>query len=68
MKAMKAFTTVTGRVIRVSSNKAKRTFTIITDAAKYRTLPMSKEEFESANNNTGNDWANFLKSDSYYKI
>ncbi len=59
--------TITGRQIQVSANHIKRTFTIRTDVAKYRTLPMSKEEFESCLNNTGNDWQNFLKSNYYFK-
>ena len=36
--------------------------------AKYRTLPMNKEEFEKELNNTINDWKQFLKTDEYYKI
>lgn len=65
---MKTLTTTIGREIKISSNKSKRTFTIITEYAKYRTLPMSKEEFNNNMYNTGNDWANFLKSDEYYKV
>lgn len=65
---MKTYTTITGREIKVSSNKSKRTFTIVTDAAKFRTNPMSKEEFQSCLNNTGNDWNNFLKTDDYHKV
>lgn len=65
---MKTLTTITGRTIKVSSNKSARTFTIVTDAAKYRTYKMTKEEFNSCEYNTGNDWANFLKSDDYYKV
>ena len=65
---MKTLTTITGRKLMVSSNKTKRTFTIKTDAATYRTYPMSEEEFNSNLYNTGNDWQNFLNSDSYYKV
>lgn len=65
---MKTFKTITGRIIKVSANKSKRTYTIKTDAATYRTFQMTKEEFDSCEDNTGNDWANFLKYDSYYKI
>lgn len=61
--------TITGREIKVKSNKSKRTFTIRTDAGKYRTLPFSKQEFEQADIFwTGNDWQNFLKTDGYYKV
>ena len=65
---MKMLTTITGRTIKVAANKSKRTFTIVTDAAKYRTFPMSNGDFAAAENNTGNDWANFLKTDDYYKV
>jgi len=54
--------------IKVKANQSKRTFTIRTEAAKYRTNQMSKEEFEICENNTSNDWAQFLKSDDYYKV
>lgn len=61
--------TITGREINVRANKSKRTFTIRTDAGKYRTLPFSRQEFEQAEMFwTGQDWQNFLKTDSYYKV
>lgn len=61
--------TITGREIKVRSNKSRRTFTIKTESGKYRTVQFSKEEFESADRFwTGQDWQNFLKTDSYYKI
>lgn len=61
--------TITGREINVMANKSKKTFTIRTDAAKYRTLPFSRQEFEQADRFwTGQDWHNFLKTDSYYKV
>lgn len=65
---MKILTTITGRKIKVSSNQSKRTFTIRTESGKYRTLPMSKAEFRSAEHNTGNDWQQFLKTDEYYPV
>ena len=56
---MKTLKTITGRILKVSSNKAKkRTFTIKTDAATYRTFKMRKSLIVSI---TGNDWNNFLK-------
>ena len=64
----KKLITITGREIKVSSNYSKRTFTIVTESGKYRTYPMSEEEFESNLRNTGNDWNTFLKYDDYYKI
>lgn len=54
--------------IKATPNRSKRTFTIRTGYAKYRTLKMSKEEFESAEFWTENDWKQFLKTDEYYKI
>lgn len=68
MSAFITYKTITGRVIKVRSNQKERHFTIKTESGIYRTFPMSKEEFESCENNTGNDWNQFLKSDDYYKI
>ena len=68
MPVSKILTTITGRKLVIRSNKSRRHFTIKTSAAKYRTLPMSKEEFESAEYWTGNDWDQFLTTDEYYKI
>jgi len=55
MKATE-FRTNLGETIKVSANQSKRHFTIKTNAAKFRTTPMTKEEFDSCLNNTGNDW------------
>jgi hypothetical protein len=61
--------TISDRLFRITSNKSKRTFTIVTESAKYRTLPMSKEEFNHADIFwSGNDWQQFLNTDSYYKV
>lgn len=59
--------------IKAAANQQTRTFTLrkYIDGevfAKYRTIPMSKEEFRSCENNTSNDWKQFLKSDDYYKV
>lgn len=59
--------------IKVTANQSKRTFTIRkydNDKvyAKYRTYPMSQEEFDSEEMNTENDWKQFLKSDDYYIV
>lgn len=60
-------TTVINPIARVTSNQAKRHFTIYKqDGTKYRTLPMSKQEFQSNEMNTLRDWKQFLKSESYY--
>ena len=67
--ANKTFKSITGREFRIASNKKERTFTIYTDGLKYRTIAMSREEFDSINDYyTGQDWANFLKTDSYYPV
>ena len=65
---MNTFTTNLGEVLRISPNHSKRTFTIRTDVAKYRTIRMSKDEFNSCLNNTGQDWKQFLRSSDYYKV
>lgn len=57
----------------VKQNKSKKTYTIRCYSlnnlyAIYRTLPMSKEDFNNAYYYTQNDWRNFLKTDEYYKV
>jgi len=60
--------------IKVVANQSKRTFTIrkYIDGkffVKYRTTTMSKEEFESSEMSTENDWKYFLRStNDYYKV
>ena len=61
------------QTIKVTANESVRTFTIRTYVngklnAKYRTIKLSKEEFESEGNNTENDWLQFLKSSDYYLV
>lgn len=65
---MKTLQTITKRELKVSSNKRERTFRIKTESATFKTLPMSKEEFNSANYWTGQDWQVFLRTDDYYKV
>jgi arsenate reductase-like glutaredoxin family protein len=66
---MKTLLTTTGRKLKISANHSKRAFTIVTDVVKYKTTRLSKEEFNSCLNNTGQDWQNFLKySPDYYKV
>ena len=59
--------------ITAKANKSQRTFTIRTYLdgrlwSKFRTIQLSKEEFEICEYNTTSDWKQFLKSDDYYKI
>jgi hypothetical protein len=54
--------------MKITSNKSARTFTIKNETATYRTFKMSKQEFDSCQYNTENDWKQFLKSDEYYKV
>ena len=61
------------KTITATPNYTNRTFTIriyINDKLnfKYRTVQMSKKEFESELNNTQNDWLQFLKSSYYYLV
>jgi len=59
------------RSIKATPNHRLRTFTIRTYwsellCSKFRTVPLSKEEFQSCLNNTENDWNQFLKSGNDY--
>lgn len=54
--------------IKVTPNNSKRTFTIRKGGLKYRTIPMSKQEFHEAGYWTENDWRQFLKTDEYVKL
>ena len=59
--------------IKATPNYSKRTFTLRCYQngviyAKYRTSVLSKEEFNSCEYNTNNDWDSFLKSDDYYVV
>jgi hypothetical protein len=65
---MRILTTNTGRELKITSNQSKRHSTIKTESGKYRTYPMSQDEFDSNELNTANDWAQFLKSDDYYRV
>lgn len=65
---MKILKTISNQEIKISANKSRFTYTIRTNGSKYRTIKMTKEEFNSNYNNTGNDWKNFLKTNDYYLI
>ena len=65
---MKTYKTNLGETLKISANHSKRTFTIRTDVAKYRTIRLSKDEFNSFLNNTGQDWRQFLRINDYYKV
>ena len=61
--------------IKATPNYKKRSFTIqkIQDGkiiSKYRTLPMTPDEFNEAEYNTPNDWQAFLtyQSGSYFVV
>ena len=61
------------KTIKANPNYTNRTFTIRTFINgklnnKYRTIKLSKPEFENELNNTENDWSQFLKSNDYYLI
>lgn len=53
--------TDTGIEIIVTPNKKDRTYIIERQGTRYKTLPMSKEEFEENESNTPNDWNNYFK-------
>jgi len=66
------------KTIKVTPNYSKRTFTIrITEPAnnpnelffiKYRTYPVTLDEFDMDLYNTNQDWLNYLKGNNYYII
>ena len=60
--------TISGKTFSIAPNMAKRTFTIYTEFAKYRTVQLTKEEFNDSLHNTGKDWQNFLLGQDYYKV
>jgi len=59
--------------IKVRANQNDLTFTIKKYinrklSVKYRTIKMTKDEFDSEEMNTESDWKQFLKSDDYYVV
>lgn len=53
----------------IRANKSKRTFTIRKGGLKYRTNPMTQDEFDCEENNTKSDWQHFLNlSCDYYLV
>ena len=61
------------KIIIANPNHKNRTFTIKTYINgklnfKYRTIKLSKPEFENELNNTENDWSQFLKYNDYYLV
>ena len=62
-------------MIKIRSNRTLRVFTITRyemagktkiPVAKYRTNPLSKDEFQDMENNTTKDWEDFLKNSKNY--
>ena len=49
---------------KIRTNKKKRVVTLWIDGNKFKSLPLSNEEFEEAEMNTYNDWKNQLKTNS----
>jgi len=45
---------------KVKSNKSKRHYTITIDEVTYRTLPLTKEEFNECYYYTFNDWYSYI--------
>jgi hypothetical protein len=60
--------TISGIEITVKSNKKNRTFTIRKEGLKFRTDKFSKQDFQSHENNTANDWQDFLRYSNSYSI
>ena len=53
---------------KAKANQRKRTFTIRTHNAKYRTCVFTKEEFEELECNTSKDWDYFLSTEDFYRL
>ena len=60
--------TRSGRDLKITSNVKERTFRIKTESSTYKTIRMSNQEFIEADNWTGDDWLNFLRTRDYIKI
>lgn len=56
--------------MKITANQSKKTFTLKVNGNKFRTVVMSKNEFQELECNTANDWINFLRtqSGSYYQV
>jgi len=56
------------QITKVTSNKRLKHYTIyLSNGVKIRTVKLSKLEFEDLENNTFNDWRNYLSpSNSYF--
>jgi hypothetical protein len=50
------------QTMKVTSNKTKRTYTILLNGNKYRTIKLGNNEFEELYYNTEGDWINYIKS------
>jgi hypothetical protein len=60
--------TIRGIEIKAKSNKSNKTFTIRKQGLKFRTDKMNKADFESNENNTANDWQDFLNHSNSYQL
>ena len=58
----------TGTELKVTSNIKERTFRIKKNTTIYKTIRMSKEDFNDADNWTANDWQSFLNKTYEYFI
>lgn len=58
------------KAMKITPNQSKRTFTIRKEYVKFRTLRMSKDEFEQCENYTNEDWKYFLRAETgnYYEV
>jgi hypothetical protein len=59
--------------IKATPNRSKRTFTLRKYSnnklvSKYRTLPMTRKEFEDAEYNTISDWQDFIFQEEVERI
>lgn len=66
MSKFKTLTSISGRVFEVRENNKARIFTIKSNGTTYKTLQMTKRQFQECCYNTGNDWADFFKNEYYF--
>jgi hypothetical protein len=58
----------TGKELKVTSNTKERTFRIKKDNTIFKTIKMTKDDFNDADNWTANDWQSFLNKTHEYFI
>lgn len=59
-------TSISGRQFEIiSRNDEERTIVFKCNGITYETIPLSEDDYEGSDYWTGNDWAQFMKTDEY---